>query len=157
MDYLKLNVNGELYEIDKKYEKETLLFVLRNVLRLTGTKKGCGTNDCGACRVIMNGKPVNSCVVPMRKANGSEVITIEGISKGNGIHPIQEAYVEAGAVQCGFCTPGMVMSTKALLDENPKATEEEIREALAGNICRCTGYEKIVDAVKLAQDKLDEN
>lgn len=154
MDKIKLTVNGEQYEINTKYEKETLLFVLRNVLRLTGTKRGCGTNDCGACRVIMNGKPVNSCVVPMKKASGSEVITIEGISKGNDLHPIQEAYVEAGAVQCGFCTPGMVMSTKALLDENPNADEEEIREALAGNICRCTGYEKIVDAVKLAQDKL---
>ncbi len=129
---------------------EMLADTLRDRLNLTGTKKGCGQGECGACTVIMDGDAVNSCMVPSVKAEGTSVITIEGLEENGKLHPIQQAFVDAGAVQCGFCTPGMVLSAKALLDRKPDPTREEIRTALAGNICRCTGYVKIEEAVELA-------
>jgi aerobic carbon-monoxide dehydrogenase small subunit len=146
---VKIKVNGDVYEVAVK-PKESLLDVLRNKLNLTGTKKGCNEGDCGACTVIMNGRPVNSCLTLAVEADGSEVLTVEGLAKGPELHPLQRAFMEYGALQCGYCTPGMIMSAKALLDENPDPSEEEIRYALAGNICRCTGYTKIVQAVREA-------
>ena len=125
----------------------TLLDVLRKELELTGTKLGCGEGECGACSVILNGKVVNSCLVLAAECEGSEVLTIEGLEADGRLHPIQEAFVENGAVQCGFCTPGMIMATYALLDANPSPMEVEVRRGLEGNLCRCTGYRKIVDAV----------
>ena len=128
----------------------TLLKFLREHLGLTGTKEGCGNGHCGACTVIMDGKAVNSCLVLAVHANGSHVVTIEGLGTSDELHPLQKAFIEEGAVQCGFCTPGMIMSAKALLDKKINSEEEEIREALSGNLCRCTGYVKIVQAVKRA-------
>ena len=130
-----------------------LIDFLREEIKLKGTKEGCGEGECGACTVIMNGQTVNSCLVLAASANGAEILTIEGVS-GTEMHPIQQAFIEAGAVQCGYCIPGMVLSTKALLDKNLEATEEDIREGISGNLCRCTGYDKIVHGVKLAQSKL---
>ena len=149
----KLQVNNKEYEISIE-SNWTLLYVLREVLGLTGTKEGCGTSDCGACKVIIDGKAVNSCSVKAINMEGKRIETIEGLGNSTNLHPIQEAFVEAGAIQCGFCTPGMIMSSKALLDENPVPEEEEIREALSKNLCRCTGYVKIIEAVKLASEKL---
>jgi carbon-monoxide dehydrogenase small subunit len=128
----------------------TLLEVIREDLQLTGTKEGCGQGECGSCTVIMGGKTVNSCLVPAVEADGQEIITIEGLSNGDVLHPIQEAFVEHSGMQCGFCTPGMIMSAKGLLDRNPKPSEEEIREGIAGNFCRCTGYTKIVESIDAA-------
>ncbi|MBN2563306.1 MAG: (2Fe-2S)-binding protein [Phycisphaerae bacterium] len=125
----------------------TLLDVLRNELELTGTKYGCGEGECGACSVILNGKVVNSCLVLALECEGSEVLTIEGLAEGGQLHRIQQAFVDHGAIQCGFCTPGMIMATHALLDGNPSPTEDEIKRGLEGNLCRCTGYRKIIDAV----------
>ena len=136
---------------------EMLADTLRDRLNLTGTKKGCGQGESGACTVIMDGAAVNSCMVPSAKAEGSCVVTIEGLGENGKIHPIQQAFVDAGAVQCGFCTPGMILSTKALLDKKPDPTKEEIRIALAGNICRCTGYVKIEQAVELAANAIRRN
>ena len=150
---ITLIVNGETHNLVVK-NKETLLETLRNQLELTGTKEGCGTGDCGACTVIVNGKNVNACLMLTVEADGAELATVEGLASADGIHPIQEAFIEKGAVQCGFCTPGMVLSSKALLDNNPHPGEEEIRKALAGNLCRCTGYVKIVGAVTAAAEKL---
>jgi aerobic carbon-monoxide dehydrogenase small subunit len=138
---------------DKEYSvavepNQTLVDVLRYGLRLTGTKKGCGTGDCGSCTVIMDGKAVNSCLVLAVQANGSTITTIEGLESEEGLHPVQKAFMEKGAIQCGFCSPGMILSSKSLLDRNPKPTEDEIRRAISGNLCRCTGYQKIVEAVK---------
>lgn len=129
---------------------ELLADVLRDRLGLTGTKKGCGQGECGACTVIVDGKAVNSCMLPAARMEGRSVTTIEGLGKPGKPHPIQQAFIDAGAIQCGFCTPGMILSTKALLDANPYPSREEIRTALAGNICRCTGYVKIEQAVELA-------
>lgn len=150
---IKFTVNGTPYELSVE-PNELLVNVLRNKLDLTGTKKGCGTGECGVCTVIMDGKPVNSCLVLVLEAGGKEILTIEGLGERNQLHPIQEAFVNQGAIQCGFCTPGMVLSAKALLDENPRPTEEEIKLAIAGNICRCTGYKKIVEAVQEASRNL---
>ena len=125
----------------------TLLDVLREELELTGTKYGCGEGECGACSVLLDGKVVNSCLVLALECQGSEVVTIEGLAAGGQLHPIQKAFVDYGAIQCGFCTPGMVMTAYALLRSNPSPTEGEIKRALEGNLCRCTGYRKIVDAV----------
>jgi aerobic carbon-monoxide dehydrogenase small subunit len=150
---IKLNVNGRGVAVMVK-PTETLVDVLRDKLDLTGTKKACGLGDCGACTVLLDGKAVNSCLILAMDAQGHEITTIEGLEKKDGtLHPLQEAFLENGAVQCGFCTPGMVLSAKALLDENPSPTEEEVRRALAGNLCRCTGYAKIVQAVLEASKK----
>jgi carbon-monoxide dehydrogenase small subunit len=153
-EIVKLTVNGEAYEALVN-PNSTLLDLLRDHLRLTGTKRGCDAGDCGSCTVLMDGKPVNACLVLALKAEGREITTIEGLSKGTAtLHPIQEAFIEKGAIQCGFCTPGMIISAKALLDRNPQPTEEEIRAGIAGNLCRCTGYEKIVEAIKAAAEKI---
>lgn len=144
---IHMTVNDKEYKLAVQ-PNQTLVDVLRYELRLTGTKKGCGTGDCGSCTVIMDGKPVNSCLVLAVQANGRRITTIEGLESEEGLHPVQKAFTEKGAIQCGFCSPGMILSSKSLLDKNPKPTEEEIRRALSGNLCRCTGYQKIVDAVK---------
>lgn len=151
----KLTINEKDYDV-KVEEKWTLLYVLREVLGLTGTKEGCGTSDCGSCKVLIDGEAMNSCSLLASKMVGKKITTIEGLGTSDNPHPIQEAYIEAGAVQCGFCTPGMIISTKALLDKKNDPTEEEIREGLSKNLCRCTGYVKIVDAVKLAAVKIKE-
>jgi carbon-monoxide dehydrogenase small subunit len=143
---LKLKVNEEEFEIEV-LPNRTLLDVIRNDLGLTGTKSGCETGECGACTVLLDGDPVNACLVLALQANGKSVTTIEGLSKGNRIDPLQETFITHGAIQCGFCTPGMILSAKALLDRKPKPEEIEIREALIGNLCRCTGYQKIVEAI----------
>ena len=149
METIILNVNGEDHSVSVE-KKTSLLDVLRDQLNLTGAKAGCRTGDCGACKVIIDGEAVNSCLFLAVNAVGKKIETIEGLVKGGDLHPIQKAFVHAGAIQCGYCTPGMVMSTKSLLDKNPKPSREEIKEALSGNLCRCTGYVKIVDAVNLA-------
>ena len=133
----------------------TLLDVLREDLGLTGVKHGCDDSNCGVCTVIMDGKAVKSCSVLIGQAQGTKVTTIEGLETENGLHPLQKAFIEHFAIQCGFCTPGMILSAKALLDENPQATEDDIREALHGNICRCTGYKKIIEAVEAARDEIN--
>ncbi len=142
-------INGVVHQLDVRPEK-TLLSVLRDQLYLTGTKEGCSTGDCGACTVLMDGKTVASCLVLAVEADGREITTIEGIAPDGDLHPVQEALVELGGFQCGFCTPGMVISAVAFLKENSKPTEEQIRRGLAGNLCRCTGYTKIVEAVQEA-------
>jgi carbon-monoxide dehydrogenase small subunit len=153
MKQVRLLVNGTPYELDVE-AWETLVDVLRNDLGLTGTKEGCGLGECGACTIIMDGKAVNSCLVLAAEADGKHITTIEGLADGEELHPIQEAFVECGGLQCGFCTPGMIMSTKALLDENPNPSEEEIRRGIAGNICRCTGYAKIIESIKAAAENM---
>jgi carbon-monoxide dehydrogenase small subunit len=149
----KLRVNGVTYEVTIE-PRRTLLEVLRDNLGLTGAKKACDTGDCGACTVLMDGKPVASCLVLAVEAQGKDIITIEGLAKDGQPHPIQQAFVDHGAIQCGFCTPGMILSTKALLDKNPKPTEDEVKDAIAGNLCRCTGYAKIIEAILAASQKL---
>jgi carbon-monoxide dehydrogenase small subunit len=152
---IKLRVNGYLREVGVK-PHQTLLDVLRGPLELTGVKVGCGLGECGACTVLMNGKPVNSCLVLAVEADGSEVLTIEGLTQGGKLHPVQQAFVEKGAIQCGFCTPGMVMASVGLLKETAEPSREEIKKALIGNLCRCTGYVKIVEAVETAQEMIKE-
>jgi len=149
MKRIKVTVNGILYELSVQ-PWETLLDVIREHLGLTGTKEGCGLGECGACTVIMDGKTVNSCLVLAVEADSRVITTIEGLANGDELHPIQEAFIKCGGLQCGFCTPGMIMSTKALLEQNPSPDEEEIRKAIAGNFCRCTGYTKIIESVKVA-------
>jgi carbon-monoxide dehydrogenase small subunit len=144
-----LRVNGEAYDL-LTYPHRTLLEVLREDLHLTGAKESCGEGACGSCTVLLDGAPVRSCLLLAIEAEGREITTIEGLAAGGKLHPLQEAFVEHHAIQCGFCTPGMILTAKALLDAVPEPTEEEIRRALSGNICRCTGYAKIVDAVKAA-------
>ena len=146
---LTLRVNGDEYPIEIAPHR-TLLDVLRNELDLTGSKEGCGTGDCGCCTVLVDGTPVNSCLMLAIQAEGREVVTVEGIAPDGGLHPLQEKFVEYGAVQCGFCIPGFIVAAKAFLDDHPNPTKEEIRVALAGNLCRCTGYTKIVEAVAAA-------
>jgi aerobic carbon-monoxide dehydrogenase small subunit len=149
----KFIVNGRSYEVI--IEPHMLLVdVLREKIGLTGTKYACGTGDCGACTVLVEGKPVLSCLTLAVTARDKNILTIEGLAEGTTLHPIQQAFVDGGAVQCGFCTPGMVLSAKALLEENPKPTRDEIKEGLAGNLCRCTGYVKIVDAVEAAAETM---
>jgi carbon-monoxide dehydrogenase small subunit len=150
---ISVTINGKIYEVAVP-PNLTLADLLRYELGLTGTKKGCDMGDCGTCTVIKDGRPVNSCLVLAVQANGSEITTIEGVETDNGLHPVQQAFVEMGAIQCGFCTPGMILSAKSLLDRNPKPTELEIRTALSGNLCRCTGYQKIVEAVQAASEKM---
>jgi len=149
MKPLNLRVNGEPVHLLVE-EDETLLDVLRDRLFLTGTKRGCGEGQCGHCTVILDGRAVNSCLTLALEAEGGEVLTIEGLAQGDNLHPIQKAYVEAGAIQCGYCTPGMIMAIYSLLRENPQPSEEEIKEGIKGVMCRCTGYYKIVEAVKRA-------
>jgi carbon-monoxide dehydrogenase small subunit len=149
MKQVGLTVNGTLYEFSVQ-PWETLLEVIRDRLGLTGTKEGCGLGECGACTVIMDGKTVNSCLVLAVEADGAQITTIEGLADGDQLHPIQEAFIEHGGLQCGFCTPGMIISAKGLLDENPNPSEAEIRRAIAGNLCRCTGYTKIIESIASA-------
>jgi carbon-monoxide dehydrogenase small subunit len=148
-------LNGKQYELKVK-PWQTLLELIREDLNLTGTKEGCGQGECGSCTVIMNGKTVNSCLVPAVEADGQEILTIEGLSDNGRLHPIQEAFVSHSGMQCGFCTPGMIMSAKALLDSNPHPTEAEIRESISGNFCRCTGYTKIIESISAAADLMKE-
>jgi carbon-monoxide dehydrogenase small subunit len=151
---IQLWINRESYDFLVE-PRHTLLKVLRENLGLTGTKKGCDTGDCGACTVLLNGRPVNSCLVLAVETNGAEITTIEGLAKGNELHPIQEAFIQNGAVQCGYCTPGMILSAKALLDENPHPSELEVKRAIAGNLCRCTGYVKIIKAIMSASKSIN--
>jgi len=150
---LKLTVNGETCELKVK-PKTLLVDLLRKELKLTGTKQGCLTSACGACTVIIDGKAVKSCSILALQANGHEVTTIEGVADGDKLHPIQEAFIEHGAIECGFCTPGRVMSAKALLDENPSPTREEIREVMQSNLCADEGYVKYIEAVEIAAKKM---
>jgi len=145
---ITFNLNGEPMEVEVEPHL-TLLQLLRDKLEMTGTKEGCGMGECGACTVLLDGKAINSCIFPAFEVEGKNVTTIEGImdSQGN-LHPIQKSFIEHGAIQCGFCTPGMILSAKALLDENPNPSEEEIRNGIAGNLCRCTGYLQIIKAIK---------
>lgn len=145
-----LKVNGKGYTLEIE-EDMRLLDLLREKLGLLGVKEGCSEGECGACTVIMDGQVVNSCLVMAFQAEGSSILTIEGLEKEGEIHPIQQAFLDVGAVQCGYCTPGMILSAKALLDRNPNPTEEEIREGISGNLCRCTGYNKIIQAVEKAK------
>ena len=147
MKTLDFILNGEACHTEIP-EDATLLKVLRDILHLTGTKEGCGEGDCGACTVLVDGRSVNSCLFPAVQAEGCQVMTIEGVEAQPELARIQKAFVDYGAVQCGFCSPGMIMSTVALLQKNPKPTEEEIRRGLSGNICRCTGYQAMVDAIQ---------
>ena len=142
-------VNGDEHTVLAD-SRDTLLELLRERLGLTGTKEGCGNGNCGTCTVLVDGAPVNACLVLAQEAPGRDILTIEGVSEGGKLHPIQQALVEHGGTQCGFCTPGIVLAAKALLDENPNPTPHAIRHAIAGNICRCTGYDKIVEAIAAA-------
>ena len=143
---VRLTVNGEKFELFVE-PKKTLLDLLREDLELTGTKRGCDNGECGACTVLLNGRPVNACLVLAVEADGQDVLTIEGLADGIHLHPLQEAFVQHGAVQCGYCSPGMILTAKALLDENPRPTAMEVRKAIAGNLCRCGTYNKVVKAV----------
>lgn len=150
---IELTVNGQKHSLEVE-PRERLLDVVRDRLNITGPKEGCGTGDCGACTMLVDGKPVTSCLVLAVAANGSSITTVEGIGNAARLHPIQKAFVEHGGIQCGICTPGFIVMSKAFLDENPHPTEEEIRFGLAGNLCRCTGYDKIVESVMaVAQDE----
>lgn len=151
--YIELTVNGEKHGVAVS-DQRTLLEVLREDLGLTGAKEACGLGECGACTVLVDGKAMLACLMLARSAVGREVVTIEGIAAGQELHPLQEAFLDHGSVQCGFCSPGMIISAKSLLDENPSPTRDEIRYALAGNLCRCTGYATIVDAVDDAAGKM---
>lgn len=149
MKEIKFVLNGQPYEAIVEPWR-TLLELIREELKLTGTKEGCGLGECGACTVIMGGRTINSCLVPAVEADNQEITTIEGLADGERLHPVQEAFVTYSGMQCGFCTPGMILSSKALLDKNPDPTEEEIKEGIAGNFCRCTGYTKIIESVSAA-------
>ena len=146
-----LNVNGSRHEVQA--EARTLLEVLRADLNLVGTKEGCGVGMCGACTVLVDGKPLSGCLVLAEQVSGKEILTIEGLSQDGGLHPVQQAFLEQGAFQCAYCTPGFVLTTIALLNENPSPSDEEIREYLAGNLCRCGSYQNILQAVKSASKK----
>jgi carbon-monoxide dehydrogenase small subunit len=147
---LHMNVNGELREVDGVWEGESLLYVLRERMGLPGSKNACEQGECGSCSVYMDGSLVCACLVLAAQAQGRDIVTVEGLVEDGAMHPVQEAFLETGAVQCGFCTPGLIVATHELLGRNPEPSDEEIREALAGNLCRCTGYEKILAAVRLA-------
>ena len=143
-------VNGTQQEVDDVWPGESLLYVLRERMGLPGSKNACEQGECGSCTVYLDGEPVCSCLVAAGQAIGREVTTVEGLAEGDALHPVQEAFVECGAVQCGFCTPGLVVATADLLQRNASPSDDEIREALSGNLCRCTGYAKIFDAVRIA-------
>jgi len=150
---IQITLNGKKTSVEVQAHR-LLLDLLRDEIGLTGTKEGCGTGDCGACTVLLNGKPVNSCLILSGELDGAEIVTIEGLKIGPELHPVQKAFIQDGGAQCGYCTPGMLMMSKALLEENPNPTEEDIRFALSGNLCRCTGYAKIVQAVQDAAVEL---
>jgi carbon-monoxide dehydrogenase small subunit len=150
---LTITVNGEHREMDGAWEGESLLYALREHLGLPGSKNACEQGECGSCSVYLDGKVVCSCLVLAAQAQGREVVTIEGIARGDGLDEVQRAFVEVGAVQCGFCTPGLIVATADLLQRNARPNDDEIREALSGNLCRCTGYAKIFDAVRLAAER----
>jgi len=150
---IQMTLNGKRMTLEVAAHR-LLLDLLRDEIGLTGTKEGCGTGDCGACTVSLDGKPVNSCLILSGELDGAEIVTIEGLKIGPELHPVQKAFIQDGGAQCGYCTPGMLMMSKALLEENPNPTEEEIRFALSGNLCRCTGYAKIVQAVQDAAAEL---
>lgn len=152
--HISLEINGKEYSSDVP-TKMTLLEFLRECIGFKGTKKGCDSGHCGACTVLLDGKAINSCMIFAFQADGKKVETIEGLNEGVELHSIQKAFIEEDAIQCGFCTPGMIMSTKGLLDKNPRPTDFEIKEALSGNLCRCTGYTKIISAVKNASNKIN--
>ena len=152
---LKLTVNGIAYEKDVPAHLRLLDF-LRDVLGLKGTKEGCGEGECGACTVIIDGKAVDSCLVMALQCEGKSITTIEGVQRPDGLHPVQQAFLEVGAVQCGYCIPGMVLSAKALLDVNNEPNEEQIKEAISGNLCRCTGYVKMIEAIEMAAKVMKE-
>lgn len=153
MKQVTIKANGKLHSLSLDPNR-TLVEVLREDIGLTGTKQACDTGGCGTCTVIINGRPVYACLVLAIDCEGKDIMTIEGLASDGELHPIQKAFIKYGAIQCGFCTPGMVMSAKALLDENPNPTREEVKRALAGNLCRCTGYIKIVDAVLAAAEEM---
>lgn len=152
---IELKVNGKVNKLEVS-SQELLVDVIRDRLLLTGTKKGCETGECGACTVLIDGMPVNSCIYLAAKAHGKDIITIEGLGDPENLHPIQQAFIKNAAVQCGFCAPGMQLSAKALLDENADPSTNEIREAIAGNLCRCTGYVKIIESIKEAAAMLQK-
>jgi aerobic carbon-monoxide dehydrogenase small subunit len=151
---LNVTVNGERREVDDVWEGESLLYALRERLGLPGSKNACEQGECGSCSVYLDGTLVCSCLVLAGQAEGRELVTVEGVADEQELHPVQRAFVEAGAVQCGFCTPGLIVASHDLLARNPEPSDAEIREALAGNLCRCTGYEKIMDAVRLAAGRM---
>ncbi|MEN8241726.1 MAG: (2Fe-2S)-binding protein [Chloroflexota bacterium] len=152
---INLKINGKEYDLESK-PNNTLLNLLRDELGLTGSKDGCQEGECGTCTVLLDGQPVNSCLTLAAQCDGREVVTIEGIAKNGKLHPVQQAFVETGAVQCGYCTPGMILSSVALLETNLTPSDAEIRTALAGNLCRCTGYNKIIEAVEQAAQVLQD-
>ena len=154
---LKMKIEFTLNNQDVTAEVESterLIDLLRNKFNLTGTKEGCSIGECGACTILMNGKAVNSCLILAEQIEGAKIVTIEGIAEGEKLHPLQVNFMKTGAIQCGFCTPGMVISSYELLNENLEPTEEQIKEAIAGNLCRCTGYKQIIDAVKISAEQL---
>jgi carbon-monoxide dehydrogenase small subunit len=150
---IHLSINGKEYDLQVK-PYATLLDVIREDAGLTGTKEGCGVGECGACTVIMDGKAINACIMLAVEANNKNITTIEGLAQGDKLHPIQQAFMEVGGLQCGFCTPGMIISAKVLLDANSNPNDEQIRKGLEGNFCRCTGYTKIIESVKVAAQKM---
>ncbi|MCH7835658.1 MAG: (2Fe-2S)-binding protein [Chloroflexi bacterium] len=150
---ISLKINGQPYEVAVE-PHWTLLETVREQFALTGSKEGCGTGDCGACSMIVDGRLITACLMLAPEADGSEITTIEGLARNGDLHPVQQSFIEAGGVQCGFCTPGMIMAAKALLDSNPRPTLEDVRLGLAGNLCRCTGYSKIYEAVLAAAERI---
>jgi carbon-monoxide dehydrogenase small subunit len=151
--HIHFTVNGKAVEVETTANRR-LLDILRDELGLTGTKEGCDVGECGACTVVLNGQAVHSCLILAPQADGAEILTVEGLSDGQTLHPLQKNFLEYGAVQCGFCIPGMLMSSYALLKENPNPREEEIKDAIAGNLCRCTGYKQIIKAVKVTVEEV---
>lgn len=150
---IELRVNGQLYSADIE-QSETLLHTLRDRLNLTGTKEGCGTGDCGACTVVVDGQALNACLLLAIRMQGKDILTIEGLAEDGSLHPLQQAFIERGGLQCGYCTPGMLLSAKALIDRNGNPTDAEIRTAIAGNLCRCTGYTKIVESIRAGAETI---
>jgi aerobic carbon-monoxide dehydrogenase small subunit len=153
---IRTTINGKAYELDVR-PNMTLLDFLRDELGLTGTKRGCEVGECGACTVLVNGQAVNSCLILVPQIDGQEILTVEGLAEGKKLHPLQESFLDHDAVHCGFCTPGMLMSAKDLLDHSPTPSEKETRAAISGNLCRCTGYQQIVNAIMEVQDNPDVN